>query len=428
MAELPLFDIDETAAVGRLMRFLAVEGVTGHEAAIAREVTAALREAGVPKSAVRHDTAHQRIPLPTECGNLIVTLPGNRPGPRLLFATHLDTVPLAAGARPVRQGARVVAAGPTALGGDNRTGCAVLVTLAATLLGQKLPHPPLTLLFTVREESGLFGARHLDPADLGRPAMGFNFDGRLADEVTIGAVGAQRWTADIDGKAAHAGVHPQKGISATAVAALAITTVVRQGWFGKVSKSLSELGEKVKRRGGTAENRRGTGDVELLTGTSNVGRFGGKDGRCAGDATNVVTDYVHIDGESRSHNARFARSITAAYKEAFRAAALQVRDDQGRPAKVRFAARLDYHPFRLRESAPVVRHAVRAAEALGRSPNLRVANGGLDANWFVRHKVPTVTLGAGQNAIHTVDEFVDLNEFAAGCRLAVALACFGAEV
>jgi tripeptide aminopeptidase len=35
--------------------------------------------------------------------------------------------------------------------------------------------------------------------------------------------------------------------------------------------------------------------------------------------------------------------------------------------------------------------------------------------------VPTVTLGAGQNAIHTVDEWVDLKEFVAGCRLAIAL-------
>src|SRR5690348_642699 len=126
MNQLPLFDLDEAAATGRLLRFLAVEGVTGHEAAIAKAVAAALREAGVPRSAIRQDTAHERIPLPTECGNLIATLPGTRPGPRLLFSTHLDTVPLAAGAKPVRRGNRVVAAGPTALGGDNRTGCAVL--------------------------------------------------------------------------------------------------------------------------------------------------------------------------------------------------------------------------------------------------------------------------------------------------------------
>jgi hypothetical protein len=35
-------------------------------------------------------------------------------------------------------------------GGDNRTGCAVPVTLVETLLKHKLPHPPLSPLFAVR--------------------------------------------------------------------------------------------------------------------------------------------------------------------------------------------------------------------------------------------------------------------------------------
>ena len=55
----PDLTIDRDAAVQRLMRFLAVEGVTGQEGAIAREVTAALIEAGVPRSAIRHDTANR---------------------------------------------------------------------------------------------------------------------------------------------------------------------------------------------------------------------------------------------------------------------------------------------------------------------------------------------------------------------------------
>src|SRR5918994_3019667 len=178
--------IDSAAAVDLLLRLLAVEGVTGEERNVARTIQAALKEAGVPNRNIRFDDANDRIPLPTQTGNLLAYLPGTVPGPRLLFMTHMDTVPLGAGAVPVRKGSRIVPKGQTALGGDNRTGCAVLVHLAATLLKHKPPHPPLTLLFTVREESGLFGARHLDPADLGRPAMGFNFDGRLAGEVTIG--------------------------------------------------------------------------------------------------------------------------------------------------------------------------------------------------------------------------------------------------
>jgi tripeptide aminopeptidase len=396
---MPAVDLpfDEKCAIERLMRFLAVEGITGQEKAIGAEVTKALREVGVPARAIRHDTAHQRIPLPTQTGNLIVDLPATRPGPRLLFMTHLDTVPLCAGAVPVRTGQRIKAQGPTALGGDNRTGVAVLVTLAATLLERRLPHPPLTLLFTVREESGLFGARYLDPKDLADVTLGFNVDGGKASDITIGAVGAERWVVQITGKASHAGVHPDKGISATMVGALGLAAIHKSGWFGKIRKPEG-------------------------AGTSNVGSFAGKDGKSAGEATNVVTDYVHIRGEARSHDPKFTRAIVKAYKEAFAGAAEQVLDDKGHKAKVKFESRLDYYPFKLKETASVVRQAQAAARQAGLEPNLRVGDGGLDANWLVKHGIPTVTFGAGQNAIHTIEEYVELPLFLEGCRMALSIA------
>ena len=68
----------------------------------AAAVSEALKKAGVPASAIRFDDANKRIPVPTQTGNLIVDLPGTKPGPRLMFSTHLDTVPLCAGAKPKR--------------------------------------------------------------------------------------------------------------------------------------------------------------------------------------------------------------------------------------------------------------------------------------------------------------------------------------
>jgi len=387
---------DQDAAVARLLRFLAVEGITGEEAAIGREVVKALAEAGVPRKAMHFDTAKERIPLPTQTGNLIVSLAGTEPGPRRLFMTHLDTVPLCAGAVPLRKGGRIVAAGNTGLGADNRTGVACLVTMVATLLERKLPHRPLTVLFTVREESGLWGARFVDPAELGNPVMAFNVDGGSPREITVGAVGADRWEVEILGKAAHAGVHPQRGISATVVAALALADVYAGGWFGKIRRDGRE-------------------------GTSNVGSVGGHDGRSAGVATNVVTDYAVIRGEARSHDPRFVRAIVDAYRQAFRSAAGRVADDRGRSARVRFQARRDYYPFRLKDDSPVVRSALAASGRAGWTATLRTSNGGLDANWTTRHGIPTITFGAGQNNIHTVDEYVELKDFVDGCRLALAL-------
>ncbi|MFN7672635.1 MAG: M20/M25/M40 family metallo-hydrolase, partial [bacterium] len=283
--------VDVDYATDMLIRLLAIDSVTGFEAAIGAAIVDELKKVGVPASAIRYDTVHQRIKLPTEVGNLIVDLPGTKPGPRLLFSTHMDTVPLCKGAKPRREGDRIVSDGTTALGGDNGTGCAVLIALAKTLIDHKLPHPPITMLFTVREESGLHGARELDPKDLGGAVMGFNVDSTHAAKLTIGAVGQQNWEVTIKGKAAHAGVAPERGISSTLVASIGLTEAQRSGWFGKVVKPEGK-------------------------GSSNIGIFGGKDGKPAGDATNVVTDYVHLVGEARSTDADFAVKITEAFEAA----------------------------------------------------------------------------------------------------------------
>jgi tripeptide aminopeptidase len=389
--------VDPQSAVDHLMRFLSVEGVTGEEAAIAATVSEHLRNVGVPASAIRFDTVHERIPLPTQTGNLLVELPGTRQGPRLVFATHLDTVPLCAGAQPRREGDRIVSDATTALGGDNRTGCAVLVALAEALLKHNLSYPPITLLFTVREESGLHGARLLDAKDLGGAAVCYNVDGKFASELITGAVGQENWDVEIKGRAAHAGVAPETGISATLVASVALAEAHRGGWFGKV----------VKPEG---------------TGTSNPGIFGGRDGKAAGDATNVVTDYVHIKGEARSSDAAFAARIAAAYREAFQQAQQAITNTSGVTAEVNFTSQPSYPSFTLADDDPAVLHAKRAAESIGLTPTTVFSNGGLDANWLDKHGLATVTIGAGQNEVHTVDEYVDVPEFVQGCRLAVALA------
>ena len=389
--------LDVAAAEALLLRYLSIEGVTGQERRIAEAIRDDLIALGVPAAAIRFDDVNTRIPLPTETGNLIVDLPGTRPGPRLLFSTHLDTVPLCAGAKPRREGDRIVGCGTTALGGDNRTGCALLVALVETLLKHDLPHPPMTLLFTVREESGLHGARELDPKDLSGAVMCFNVDGRLASELIVGAVGQTNWEVAITGKASHAGVAPERGISATLVGAIGLAETKAAGWFGKIVKPDGH-------------------------GTSNIGIFGGRDGAPAGDATNVVTDYAWLSGEARSPDEAFNARIIAGIEAAFAAAQAQVTDSDGETAKVAFSSAKSYPPFNLDHSSEAVRHAARAVEAIGLEPSLIFSNGGLDANWLDRHGVPTVTIGAGQYEIHTIKEYVHLPEFAQGCRLAIELA------
>ena len=143
------------------------------------------------------------------------------------------------------------------------------------------------------------------------------------------------------------------------IMALALADVKAGGWFGKV----------VKGKGASARH-----------GTSNVGPVTGGDGRPAGDATNVVTDYVHVRGESRSHDRKFFREITKAYKMAFEKAAKRVKNSDGKSGRVKFKAETDYYPFRMKDSQPVIKRAIEAVSAVGGTPNVRAANGGLDAN------------------------------------------------
>lgn len=383
--------VDRKRAETHLLDLLAMEGTSGKEKAVAETVRSKLRAAGCRAGWMRHDDAHRRIGRGFETGNLIVRLPGTVRGPARLFCAHLDTVPLCRGAEPVRRGRRIVSKGKTGLGADNRTAVACLVTAAETILRGSLPHPPVTLLFTVGEEVGLQGARHARADDLGRPRLGFNVDGGDPSKITVGALGAVRWDAEVLGRSAHAGVHPDHGVSAALIAARAIAAASRRGWFGRIRK-----------RGGR--------------GTANVGSLHG------GETTNQVTDRVEVRGESRSHDLAFAREITSHWRDAFREAAASVRNHRGTRGRVRFRARVDYRPFRLSPEAPVVRAAREAVAALGREPSLQIVDGGLDASMLNARRIPTVTLGAGQHSPHTVDEYVDLDEYLDGCGLVLGLA------
>ena len=215
---------DLAAARRTVLELLAISGGSGHEQAVADSIVKRLKAAGCPAAAIMFDKAHTKTPLKGDCGNLIVKLPGTVKAPRRLFIAHMDTVPVCLGAKPVVAGRFVKSADPkTGLGGDDRAGVGVVLTTALEILSRGLPHPPLTFFFAIQEEVGLFGARFAKAADLGRPKLAFNFDGGAVEKLTIGATGGYRMDVEIAGIPSHAGVAPEKGVSAIAIASLAIT-------------------------------------------------------------------------------------------------------------------------------------------------------------------------------------------------------------
>jgi tripeptide aminopeptidase len=383
---------DNRRALDLVTRLMAIPGQSGHEQVVADFIIDKLTRAGVMRSAIGFDGAHRRSRYGGQCGNLIVKLPGTSRGPRRMLVAHMDTVPLCVGCKPVRKGGWVRSAdGETALGADNRSGVAAVLTAALHLLEHKLPHPPLTLLFPVQEEVGLVGARYVAKGRLGNPKMAFNFDGGSPEKLTIGATGSYRMTITIHGIASHAGVRPENGVSAIAVAGLAIADLQRNGWLGRIAKKQGK-------------------------GTSNIGIIEG------GDAVNVVPNRVTLRAEARSHDKRFRKQVLDQFIQSFETSARRVRNDAGKCASVQIDHHLDYEAFELKHDAPAVREAQAAVADVGGEAILNVCNGGLDANWLSAAGIPTVTLGAGQLNAHTVDEALHIASFHVACRVAVRLA------
>lgn len=384
--------VSDTEALRIVMDMMAIPGRSGEEAAAAEYIRGALAAAGVEVTQLRDDGANRRSPLGGQVGNLVLKLPGTARGPRRMLSAHIDTVPVCVGSRPVRKGDRVVSADKsTGLGADDRSGAAVLLTTLLSIVRGKLPHPPLTLLWTVQEEVGLFGARHIKTSLLGSPKLAFNFDGGSPAKLTLGATGGYRMAIDIRGLASHAGGAPAEGVSAIAIASLAIADLVKNGWHGQIVKG----------------NR---------TGTSNVGVIHG------GEATNVVTDHVTLRAEARSHEPKFRQKIVKEIELAFQRAAREVRNAAGNRGTVSFEGRLDYEAFRLKRDEPNVAAAFVAVKSEDREPELAISNGGLDANWLTAHGIPTVTLGCGQRNIHSVSEELDIADFHLARRIALRLA------
>lgn len=380
------------AAIRRVMELLEIPGKSGDEQHVSDYITKALCAAGVDSKTIKHDTAHRRSPAGGNIGNLIVKLPGTVKGSRRLLMAHMDTVPLAVGCKPVRKRNIVrPKARTTALGGDNRAGCATVLSAICELMKQKIDHPPLALLFTVQEEIGLRGARYLTASKLGKPGLCFNWDGRDPAGLVIGAVGANYLSVDITGIASHAGVHPEDGVNAAVVASVALADLQQNGWHGLIEKGKQ-------------------------SGTSNLGVITG------GAATNVVMPECRLQAEARSHQRKFRDRITSEFEKAFSRAVKSVTTADGRTGRFQMVEDVRYEAFKIKPSEPCVKMALDTLNSLGLNPHTIIGNGGLDANWLTAHGFPTVTMGCGQHNIHTVDESLDLDEYLKACEVALRLA------
>lgn len=348
--------------VNEFLELVQIDSETKHEEVIAPILVKKLEEMGFD---VYQDDAHTRNGH--GAGNIIATLKGTLDVEPIYFTVHMDTVVPGVGIKPeIREDGYIYSDGTTILGADDKAGMAALFEMARRLKEQNIEHGTIQFIITAGEESGLAGAKELDPS-LIQAKLGFavDSDGKVGGIVTAAPFQAKIET-KIFGKTAHAGVAPEKGISAITLAAKAV-----------------------------AKMKLGRIDEET---TANIGRFEG------GKATNIVCDEVYILAEARSINKEKLDAQVSHMRETFENTAKSL----GGRAEV--DVKLMYPGFSVTEEDRVVQIAMAAVENIGRKAQLGISGGGSDANVIAGFGIPTVNLSVGYEEIHTTNERMPIEE------------------
>ena len=308
-------------------------------------------------------------------GNLVAHFSGNtQRAQALLLSAHMDTVVPGEGIVPILDGDILRTNGRTVLGGDDKSGVAIICEVMRVMKENRLPCSDIDVVFTICEEAGLIGAKCLDVGKL-RARTGLVLDSDSVGFLFTKAPAANRMEFHVHGLEAHAGVCPEKGINAIKVAAEGIA----QMHLGRI-------------------------DDET---TANIGVVEG------GMAVNIVPNHVILRGEARSHSEEKLNRQTEHMKHCLEeAAARHVLELDGKrhSAKVEAKIERDYDRMDVPESAPIVKLVHAAAKSLKLEVKTHATGGGCDANVLNQKGLVVANLSTGMRDIHTVNEWLDLRD------------------
>ncbi len=356
------------------MDLVRIDSISRQEAAVCQDLQSRLKALGADLSV---DDAGRAVGGDT--GNLIARMTGDAAVAPMLLSAHIDTVEPGKGIEPVLKDGVFFSRGDTILGADDKCGVAIILEVLTAIKEQQLSHGPIEVVFSICEEVGLQGAKHLDFSQL-TAKMGYVLDTRRIGVIITRAPAANKLTVRLEGKSAHAGAHPERGINAIALAA----------------ESLSRLT---------------LGRIDHET-TCNIGSING------GTAINIVPDRVIIEGEVRSHDAAKLDAVTADMVRSFE----QAVDDyppleSGHRPDLSIEVNRDFERLMIDTDHPVVQLARKAAENTGRTLTPSISGGGSDASVFFQHGIITGVLGTGCDKVHTLDEQVALADMVKSAQL-----------
>ncbi len=339
-----------------------VDNPSGQEQAMAQTVIGMLRDLGLQ-------------PEQDAKGNVITRVPGE--GEPLLLSAHLDSVAPAVGKCPIVDGALVRSSGDTVLGADDLAGVAAIIEGVQAHIEQNGTYRAAEIVFSVEEEVGLNGVRSLDFSKLtAKQGVALDLNGEVGG-ICVAAPAHEQIAVTITGKAAHAGVAPEAGVSAIVVAADAIS-------------------------------RMPLGRIDHET-TANIGTISG------GAARNIVPEQVKMVGEARSRDESKLDRQVAAMRQAFEEAA------QRHGAQVEIETFRAYGAQKIDPEAPIVQLCTAAAQRTGLRPHLIETGGGSDVNIFNMRGIEAVNLSVGYQEIHSTNEHIAIADLEKCARLVFAL-------
>jgi len=308
-------------------------------------------------------------------GNIIGVLKGK--GPQIMFSSHMDTVTPCENIKAKIEDGEIKSEGNTILGGDDKAGIAAILEMLRVIKEEKLEHPEIIIVFSIAEEIGLLGATAFDEKKF-NIKYGFILDSSgKPGSVVKQAPYHEKIKIKFIGKAAHAGIEPEKGISAIYMAAKAISKL-------KIGRIDDET-------------------------TFNLGIING------GKATNIITEEVEVIGESRSFS---EKKIGETVESAIEICQKVAEEMNG---KLEYETEREYDGFSFEDDYKLLKIVQKSAEKLGFAYKAESLGGGSDTNVYNAKGIDTVNLGIGMKNVHSVDEYIEIEDIIDGSRLIIEL-------
>jgi tripeptide aminopeptidase len=353
-----------------LIELIKIDSLSRKEYDVAMRLKREMEELGAQVSI---DDAGERVG--GNVGNLIAHFTGMAPEAMpILLSAHMDTVVPGEGIVPILDGDILRTDGRTVLGGDDKSGVAIICEVLRVIKENRFPCSDVDVVFTICEEAGLIGAKCLD-VNRFRARTGLVLDSDSVGFLFTKAPAANRMEFRVHGLEAHAGVCPEKGVNAIKVAA-----------------------------DGIAQMSLGRVDHET---TANIGVIEG------GMAVNIVPNSVILKGEARSHDQekldRQTEHMLRCLQDAAARHTLEV-DGAQFTASVEAKIERDYDRMDVPDGAAIVQLVRAAAKNLRVDIKTRATGGGCDANVLNQKGLEVANLSTGMREIHTVKEWLDLKD------------------